>query len=58
MIEKMNEHLKQIGSHFGTTDGTTFRSIIPGSEKMVILTKRFDSIEEAAAFVFSLKARA
>lgn len=56
MIEAMNNHLKEIGSAFGTSDGTTFQKIIPSSEKIVILTKRFDTIEQAAQYILNLKA--
>lgn len=56
MIEKMNEHLRTIGSKYGTDDGINFRTIIPSGEKIVILTKRFQTIEEAFAYILSLKA--
>jgi hypothetical protein len=56
MIEKMNEHLRTIGSKYSTDDGINFRTIIPSSEKIVILTKRFQTIEEASAYIFGLKA--
>ena len=57
MIEKMNEHLRTIGSKYSTEDGIHFRTILPSGEKIVILTRTFDSMEEAAQIIFGLKKR-
>lgn len=54
MIEKINQHLENIGSNFRTDDGITLVAYIG---HMTFLRRTFRSVEECFNYVMNCKAK-
>ena len=51
-IKALNDHLKKVGSKFGSDDGLTF---VRYCGNLVFLRKTYQTIEEAEKVIFNIK---